>query len=166
MNLTARFAVAAACLALAACATAPPVLTPSAVPVAAMPYEVAATPERYSDDTVLWGGMILAVSNLADSTEVTILGYPLDRAQRPVPRAATQGRFILVLPGYVERHDYPDGLFLTATGALAGTRVGRVDEADYVYPLVRAEHVHRWPSGYQFDQPTWRVGIGVGVGIR
>lgn len=166
MKPTARLAAALSCLALTACATTGPVLTPSAPPVAAMPHDVAATPENYRDQTVLWGGMILAVSNLADSTEVTILGYPLDRAQRPVPRAPTQGRFILVLPGYAESHDYPDGLFVTATGSLAGTRVGRVQESEYVYPLVRADHVHVWPAGYQFDQPTWRVGIGVGVGIR
>lgn len=162
----ARYAVLVPCLALAACATTRPVLVPSAPVVAAPPYEVAAKPEGYSDQTVLWGGMILGVANLADHTEVTVLAYPLDRAQRPVPRAQTQGRFILVLPGYAERHDYPDGLFLTATGQLQGTRVGRVQESDYVYPLVRAEHVHRWPAGYQFDQPQWHIGVGVGIGIR
>ncbi|HVJ63457.1 MAG TPA: Slp family lipoprotein [Tahibacter sp.] len=106
MNTTARLAAALSCLALAACATTGPVLMPASPPVAAMPHEVAATPENYTDQTVLWGGMILAVSNLADSTEVTVLGYPLDRAQRPT----------------------------------------RVQDSEYVYPLVRAEHVHRWSN--------------------
>ena len=161
-----RLAALLPAFALAACATTPPVLAPSAQPIAELPYQVSATPEGYSDRTVLWGGMILGVENLADRTEVKVLAYPLDRSQRPVPRAATQGRFILVLPGYAEAHDYPDGLFLTATGQLAGTRVGRVQESEYVYPLVRAEHVHRWPSGYQFDQPQWHIGVGVGIGIR
>lgn len=133
---------------------------------AVLPYEAAAEPERHSGAQVLWGGSILALENRDSSTEVTILAYPLDRAQRPLPQAPSQGRFIIVLPGYVERHDYPDGLFVTLNGRIAGTRAGQVGERGYVFPLVEAEHVHRWPPGFQFDRPQWHIGIGVGVHIR
>ncbi|MEO8672048.1 MAG: Slp family lipoprotein [Tahibacter sp.] len=151
--------------AMTACTTQPVILAATAT-IADQPHDVAAAPEQYTNREVLWGGMILGVRNLADTTEVTVLAYPLDAAQRPQPRAPTQGRFIAVLPGYVESHDYPDGLFVTLNGRLDGTRVGQVQEHDYVYPLVRAEHVHLWPSGFQFDQPQWHFGIGVGIGIH
>ncbi|TDR44107.1 outer membrane lipoprotein [Tahibacter aquaticus] len=133
---------------------------------AVLPYEAAAEPEQHTGAQVLWGGSILALENRDSSTEVTILAYPLDRAQRPLPQAPSQGRFIIVLPGYVERHDYPDGLFVTLNGRIAGMRAGHVGERDYVFPLVEAEHVHRWPPGFQFDRPQWHIGIGVGVHIR
>ncbi|MCU7372929.1 Slp family lipoprotein [Paucibacter sp. O1-1] len=82
------------------------------------------------------------------------------------PGAPTQGRFIILIPGYADRHDYPDGLFVSLTGRLEGTRVGRIQERPYVFPLVTPEHVHRWPPGFQFDHPQWHIGIGVGVNVR
>lgn len=162
MSRCRRLALVIAGAALSAC-VARPVVVATSPPAAVLPFEVAAEPKRHAGAEVIWGGMILAVDNRETQTEVTILGYPLDAAQRPVPEAGTRGRFILVLPGYVERHDYPDGLFVTLSGRLAGTRAGSVGEHAYVYPLVEAAHVHRWPPGYQFDRPQWRIGVGVGV---
>lgn len=107
--------------------------------------------------------MILAVDNRETQTEVTVLAYPLDTAQRPVPAAGTRGRFIVVLPGYVERHDYPDGLFVTLSGRLIGTRTGLAGEHGDVFPLVEAAHVHRWPPGFQFDRSSWHFGVGVRI---
>ncbi len=156
----------AACVAVLTSCAARPVVVAGAPVTAALPFDVAAEPERYRGAEVIWGGMILAVDNRETQTEVTVLAYALDTAQRPVPAAGTRGRFIIVLPGYVERHDYPDGLFVTLSGRLAGTRAGRVGEHEYVFPLVEAAHVHRWPPGFQFDRPQWHIGVGIGVGIR
>jgi outer membrane lipoprotein len=148
------------CAFLAGCAAAPAITPPPGLsPV--LPFEVAAEPERHTGAEVIWGGMILALENRAEGTEVTILSYPLDRAQRPVPQANSLGRFIILLPGYVERHDYPDGLFVSLSGRVAGTRDGEVGAQRYVFPLVQAQHVRRWPSGYQFDRVQWHIGIGV-----
>lgn len=150
---------------LSACASRPVVVARAPV-TAAQPFEVAAEPERHADADVIWGGMILALDNRENVTEVTVLAYPLDRAQRPLPQLPAQGRFIIVLPGYVERHDYPDGLFVTLNGRLAGSRVGQVGDYAYVFPLVEAAHVHRWPPGFQFDRPQWHFGVGVGIPVR
>jgi outer membrane lipoprotein len=152
-------------LLLAGCVSRPVIAPPAAIS-AVLPFEAAMEPERHTGAEVIWGGMILAVDNREAQTEVTILAYPLDRAQRPVPQARAVGRFIIVLPGYVERHDYPDGLFVTLSGRLAGSRAGQVGEHPYVFPLVEAQHVHRWPSGFQFDRPQWQFGVGVGVRLR
>lgn len=154
--------LAASAALLSACAARPVVVADAAV-TAALPLDVAAEPERYRGTEVIWGGMILAVDNRETQTEVTVLAYPLDTAQRPVPAAGTHGRFIIVLPGYVERHDYPDGLFVTLSGRLAGTRTGQVGDHDYVFPLVEAAHVHRWPPGFQFDRSHWHFGVGIRI---
>lgn len=150
------------CATLAGCVAAPVIVLPAGTSPA-LPYEVAAEPGRHSGAEVIWGGMILALENRESGTEVTILAYPLDRAQRPRPEAGSLGRFIILLPGYVERHDYPDGLFVSLSGRVAGARTGQVGEQAYVFPLVEAAHVHRWPSGYQFDRVQWRIGVGVGI---
>ena len=132
----------------------------------ATPAEIASQPERYHDAELLWGGKILDVRNLETTTEVQIVAYPMDDAQRPDQRAPTQGRFIIVLPGYVEPLDYPAGRFVTVRGRASGTRVGHVDDHDYVFPLVGDATVHLWPVNFPYERGRVSLGIGVGVGIR
>jgi len=76
------------------------------------------------------------------------------------------GRFIAILPGYVEAHDYPAGRYLTLEGHLDGTRVSQVEQHDYVFPLVRTGEIRLWPAGFEDTGPQWHIGIGVGVHIR
>lgn len=133
---------------------------------AATPSEVAVEPERYHDTTVIWGGKILDVRNREDTTEVQVIGYPLDNAQRPQQTAPTDGRFIVVIPGFAEPLDYPLGRFVTLRGRVNGTRGGRVDERDYVFPLVDDATVHLWPINFPYERPRVSFGIGVGVGIH
>jgi outer membrane lipoprotein len=156
-----RLAATALATLLAACATQPPIEAASAR-VEWTPLDAASTPRSAGQD-VLWGGMIVAVENLADSSEIEVLAYPLDRKQRPVLKAPTLGRFIAVLPGYVERFDFPEGRFLTLRGSVAGTREALIDERPYVYPLVAADDVHLWPENFQNAGPRFSIGIGVGV---
>jgi len=157
-----RAALAIAAM-LSGCAT--PVFT-GVTTVSPPPAEVAAQPERYHDADVIWGGKILDVRNLSDTTEVQVVAYPLDRAQRPDQTAPTEGRFFVSLPGYVESIDYPPGRFLTLRARFRGTRVGLVDERDYVFPIVGDATVHLWPVNFPYENPRVQFGIGLGVGIH
>ncbi len=148
---------------LAGCAT--PVFKDATYRADLAASDVQAAPDGLQGTEVLWAGRIIAVENRADTTEIEIVSYPLDRDRAPITDAPTQGRFILVLPGYAEAADYQAGRHLTVHGVLAGVRVGRVQEAEYVYPLVRGRAVHVWPWGFMLDRRP-RVSIGVGVGIR
>jgi outer membrane lipoprotein len=115
-------------------------------------------------ERVVWGGMIIEVDNRADHSEIVMLGYPLDRKFRPVLKDATVGRFIVVMPGYVERFDYPQGRFLTVRGTLVGTREQLIEEKPYVYPIITGDALRLWPAGFQNSGPTFSIGIGVGIG--
>ena len=135
-------------------------------PAAATPAEVADQPERYHGADVVWGGKIVDVRNLADTTEVEVVAYPLDDAQRPQQTAQAQGRFIIALPGYVEPLDLPAGRFLTLRGQVAGTRTARIDEHDLAFPLVADATVHLWPSNFPYEPSRVHFSFGVGVGIH
>ena len=112
-------------LALAGCAT--PVFKD--MPATALsPLDVALAPERYHDTALVWGGRIIGVHNLADTTQVEIVAHPLDSAQRPDVRAPSIGRFVVVLPGYVESMDYPAGRWLSVRGHVVGSEVHRIDD--------------------------------------
>lgn len=131
-----------------------------------MPAEVADQPENYHGAEVVWGGKILAARNLADTTEVEVIAYPLDGAQRPDPNAPTEGRFIMALPGFVEPLDFPAGRFVTLRGHVDGTRAARIDERDVAFPIVADANVHLWPVNFPYDTPRVHFSFGVGVGIH
>lgn len=152
-----------ACIALGGCAT--PAFRDSPPP-GPPPAEVAAAPERYHDAAVVWGGKIIAVDNLAQTTDVQIVAYPLDRNQRPDTRAPSIGRFVLAVPGYAEAMDYPPGRWLSVRGRVVGSEVRRIQERDVVHPRIAADDVHRWPREFPDEHGHWTFGIGVGGVIR
>ncbi|HEX7340853.1 MAG TPA: Slp family lipoprotein [Rhodanobacteraceae bacterium] len=152
-----------AALLLAACAPKP-IYKPATDTIHALPRTVAQTPEHYGHAAVIWGGRIVKVTNLADRTEIELLAYPLDSSQRPQIGSAAGGRFIAIVPGYLEPLNYPPGRLMTISGRLAGTRGGKVGHADYVFPLVDADQYHLW-TAEELRSPWSNVHFGVGVGV-
>jgi len=146
---------------LASCVTQPP-LAPGDARLDWSPIDAAQSP-RSAGQRVLWGGMIVAVENLQDASEIEVLAYPLDAKQRPMLKQPTMGRFIAVLPGYVERFDFPEGRFLVLSGSVSGTRESRIDQRPYLYPVVATDAVHLWPENFQNAGPHFSIGVGVGV---
>jgi outer membrane lipoprotein len=160
-------ALPASLLALAACAPAP-IYKASPNTVATAPNMVAQAPERYANADVIWGGRIVAVRNLADRSEIEIVGYPLDSSQRPKTDGnGGWGRFVAVMPGYVESFDYPTDALITLAGRITGSRGGNVGQANYVFPLVSVAQSHVWTAAeMQSGKSNVSFGVGVGVGIR
>lgn len=158
--------VPAAALALGACAPAP-IYKPAPNAVAAVPFQVAQSPERFANGNVIWGGRVVAVDNLADHSEIEVLAYPLDGSQRPKVGDSGNGRFIAVVKGFVEPMAYPNGALITVSGTLAGSRAGKVGEANYVFPLVNVTQSHIWTADeMRSGRSNVHFGVGLGVGIR
>lgn len=155
--------LAATGMLMSACAT--PVFKNVDHPVAILPSDVQQSADRHLGSEVIWGGRIIGVANREQTTEVEVIGYPLDRDQQPMPGAPTVGRFIIILPGFVEPFDYPTGRHLSVYGSVSGMRLGHVDEHAYRYPLLRARAVNVWPWGFMFDKKP-QINVGVGVMIR
>ncbi len=156
-----------AVLALPGCATTDcvgsvgnPKLTPAQV----------STTQGHAGELQRWGGALAEAHNLRDSTELTVVGYPLDGCGRPRLSAAPVGRFIAVAPGYLETGDYRPGRTVTATGLITGTREGQVGNAPYRFPLLSNAKVRLWPDalessdGYAGPRPWVSIGIGGGSG--
>ena len=152
-------------LLLAGCATAPP-FPEAPASLAPQPYRVAAAPGQWTGRDVLWSGMILDVRNFERHSEIELLAFPLDEAQRPVPSAADQGRFIALVSGFADPATLPEGRFVTLTGRITGEREGMLRTRAYVWPEVDVAQMHLWPRDFQESRTRFSVGIGVGIGIR
>jgi outer membrane lipoprotein len=169
-----------ALLLLTACTGAPTFNTLNVDPLLT-PQRVTANPQLATGKSVQWGGTIVGITNLRDSTQVEVLDYPLDSDGRPKSDGAAQGRFIFEHAGYLEPASYAAGKQVTVVGNVTGTRDGRVGEANYVYPVVDATQLHLWnPERSRFGGGTstffnfgvgggsggnWGSGVGVGVGF-
>lgn len=152
-------------LLLAGCA-ANPVYSPDWADSTVTPRQVAVAPEQVGDARVIWGGRIIGVENKADHTEVEVLAYPLDKDQKPASNDTGDGRFLAVLPGYVEPLDYPIDGWVTLQGHIEGVRSGRVGEAPYVFPLLKVRAAHVWSREELQKRSNVHFNVGVGVGIR
>jgi outer membrane lipoprotein len=119
----------------------------------------------YLGRSVEWGGLLVATRNLADRTELEVVGYPLDRCGRPQIGGRPVGRFILVRPGYLDPTEFQPGRQVTAAGTIVGVSEGRVGEAPYRFPRLESANPYLWPGQGRGGPDLWpTLGIGIGTG--
>lgn len=148
---------------LAACASKPPVSL-EGVDLTLEPEQAVDSFDLVRGNRVAWGGVIVATDNLAEHTRIEVLAFPLNRSARPETGATAQGRFIVRREGYLETVDYAPGRVITVSGTLAEIEAGTIGEADYAYPVVRADELHLWKSKSNDSGPFYHFGIGIVIG--
>lgn len=160
-----RVLCVALCVSLFACAAPSPFLVTDAR--LDIPPFIAAEQDP-GDIRVIWGGMIVGVKAIdakdpARGSEIEVLAHPLDRRQRPLTRAPTEGRFVIRVPATLTRFDVPEGRFLTVRGRLIGAYDGYVGTTHYRYPILVDANWALWKQGFQYDDVGWAVGVGIAL---
>lgn len=113
------------------------------------------------DTEVIWGGMIVGIRDHETGSEIEVLAHPLDRGQRPITQAPTEGRFAIRMVERLTRFDAPEGRYLTVRGRILETNEGQIGPARYRYPVLVDAQWALWKQGFQFDEPQWSFGMGV-----
>lgn len=149
-------------LALTLSACARPVFEAPQAATDLTPAAAAADIQAALERRVVWGGRIVAARNLADRTELVVLGFPLDRGQRPRTRERPVGRFIVHYPGYLETGVYAPDRLVTIDGRVVARETRPVGEASYRYAMASARAIHLWPEG-EDRGPDVRFGVGIGI---
>lgn len=127
------------------------------------PRSVAAKPDVSLGKTVLWGGSILDVRNLKESTEIEVLAYPLNRFHRPLVDSEPQGRFIIRHMSYLEPTAYARDRLLSVVGTISGSQAGKVGESPYTYPVINSEQLHLWTKKTERTRTSLHFGVGIGL---
>lgn len=107
-----------------------------------------------------WGGVIANVSNNSDNTMLEIVYFDLKSTTRPIAKDDTKGRFRVYYKGLLDPIIYKVGRSITAIGTISPSEKGKIGEHDYVYPVIKADHVHLWKEIKEVDvrishQPMW-----------
>jgi outer membrane lipoprotein len=150
-------------LLLGACASGPTFDT-SQVDRSLTPTLASTRPLSATDRQVLWGGVILGVTNQAHSTLVEMQAYPLGYQEKPQTDEAPLGHFLLEQDGFLEPAVYTDGRLLTATGRITRIDTCKVGEAQQPCPVVEAQQLHLWPVDSFREDTGLRFGGEIGVG--
>ena len=129
---------------------------------------VAAEREDAIGQAITWGGTLVGSRNLADSTELEVLAFPLDSCGRPRTEDDPLGRFIIRRPGYLETADLRPGGDVTASGRIIAISEGRIGDAGYRFPVLEDANPKVWaersPSSYSGVRPWISIGVGGGSG--
>jgi outer membrane lipoprotein len=151
-----------AILLVAGCATSP--VAPDGAQIAPIGPAHVLAEEGHEGEQVIWGGRIVQVDNYSDHTALSVVSYPLDRADRPRVNSEAGVRFLVVEPGFLEPVEFAPGRFVTVLGRVGEIEEQAVGEYLYDHPVLHAEQIHLWPV----DRASWqqRTGFSFGVGIR
>lgn len=118
-----------------------------------------------NSSVIEWGGVIVGLENLKQTTELQIIAYPLLRDGKPDTDEPPLGRFIAVSEGYLESGDYARGRRVTVSGTVDSVRSGKVGQADYTFPLLITQQIRLWPKQNEGAlTPRFNFGLGVGSG--
>lgn len=141
------------------------------------PQQLAGGAHTEKGSLLTWGGSLRSLRNLADSTRLEVLAYPLNTERRPLTDEPSQGRFMVDMPGFLEPQELPPGTLVTVQGRYQRTLDGRVGEASYRFPLLQDGKLDVWEpetASVPFQRPdvrwnlgigTWGSGVGVGIGF-
>lgn len=120
-------------------------------------------PDRYVGRYLLLGGMIAAVRNTGDGSELEVVQFATDRNGRITATDNSGGRFLVQLATFSEPAVY-QGRLVTLVGKVKGQVQARFDEIDYLYPLLTAQELHLWKPEESPDASRVRFGFGLGIG--
>lgn len=121
--------------------------------------EIAKDPERFKGKLIIVGGEIIASRNLKEGTEIEVLQKPLDRTGRPTEMDISEGRFLILHPGYLDTAIYSRGRSITVAGIVKGKKTLPLGEIEYTYTVIEPKELHLWEKKveryYIYYEPLW-----------
>jgi outer membrane lipoprotein len=90
--------------------------------------QVFQNPEAFQGKIMIWGGEIIETTNQKDGTTlIVILQRPLDWMEEPKIERS-EGRFIILVEGYVDPYVFRRGRRITVAGEILGKKLMRLGE--------------------------------------
>ncbi|PWK49978.1 Slp family lipoprotein [Pleionea mediterranea] len=101
---------------------------------------------------VRWGGVIARVDNQERQSVIEIVAKPLMSSSRPRDVDTSGGRFLAIVPDFVDPVVYEKGREVTVVGELSDMVEGKIGEMKYWFPVVRTTSHHLWKKRSEVKQ--------------
>jgi len=148
-------------VAITGCASQP-VIDSANYDASVLPNQVSENIGDYTEQAVIWGGVIVGLANQTDGTQLEILAYPLDSSQRPVTSSQSTGRFLITTDTFLEPVDYTAGKLVTTSGQISGLSSGTIGQTSIDYPTLRSDQLYLWSKRSSRIKPVFGIGVSFG----
>ena len=126
------------------CASNIPPEIRTAIPDSPDVSDVRKTPQQFEGAQVRWGGVVAGVENREQETWLEVVARELDSSGRPRSADYSPGRFITIVPGFLDPSVYEDGREVTVNGVLQPSLTRKIDDFEYEYPVVKTDQLFLW----------------------
>jgi len=110
---------------------------------------LAADPSKYTGELFILGGIIVDSKATKEGSLVEAIYVDVDKRGNLEDVLPSTRRFMALLPknaGFLDPLIYKRNRKVTIAGTLTGSRVGKIDDMDYRFPLFRIEEIYLWPK--------------------
>lgn len=105
---------------------------------------VKAAPEDFIGKTIILGGRIANVSNSVDGSYLEIVQFELTTASFPDDTFLSYGRFLVNSDSFLDPMVFRRGSLITLAGEIKGKKTQRLENMDYIYPLLTIREWYLW----------------------
>jgi len=117
-------------------------------------------PDLYKGKLFVLGGIILSTKITAEGSLIEALDVAIDSRGYLKEIGQFQNRFLALFPkesGILDPLIFKRERQITFAGELIGTRDGKIDDMEYVYPLFRIKEIYLWeePKTYYTPYPFY-----------
>lgn len=117
-------------------------------------------PERYKGKLFILGGIIAGSKITDEGTILEAMYVPVDSDGYLKGSRSQEGRYLAIFPksaGYLDPMIYKRGRSISMAGDFVGTRTGKLDESNYVYPVFSIVQIHLWTEEdyYGYYYPSY-----------
>ncbi|MEE9591737.1 MAG: Slp family lipoprotein [Thermodesulfobacteriota bacterium] len=117
------------------------------------PSMVQIEPDTYSNQKIIWGGIIISTNNLKDRSIIEVLHIPSKRTGEAGGSESPQGRFLINAIGYLDPLTYRKDMKIVVAGSIKGIVVKKLDVMEYTYPLIEPVEMHLFNPGEERVSP-------------
>lgn len=114
---------------------------------------VSKNPKGYEGKIVLWSGIIVKSLNTEEGTLIEVLQKPAGRRGRPKDIDKSEGRFLVLYPGYLDVAIYSPDREITVAGEIKGERTQSLGKIEYTYPLILCKEIYLWSKEKEIAYP-------------
>jgi outer membrane lipoprotein len=106
--------------------------------------EVRQSPDSYIGKHIMLGGRIAGVKNTPEGSQIEVVQFDLTWSGYPEDKFVSYGRFLATSTEFLDTMIFRKGMLITMVGEIKGKTKQRLDEMEYIYPVIAMREWYLW----------------------